>query len=260
MTRKRFDRTFLIVTLALGLGTTALAQEPPRIVSDRPRTDAAADELVCRVYSLTELGADAGLVAWAAETIPAVIEPGSWTQDGGRGVVRYYAPRRTLVVSHTAATHAKVKAFLAELQGGTTTGKTRSVSARPTSSVRRAGGVEPVPLSDELLPPSVSSYPVPPPQGRPKHLFHFLIRYEGEGIVDSSVVDLMRVQAGQQSQNAVQATSQSLLSGPKVPTSAPTTPSYTSVPPAATTLHPPMVMPVAPGTSYPPRPMPPAAD
>src|SRR5262249_32002953 len=37
-----------------------------------------------------------------------------------------------------------------------------------------------------------TAYPVPPPLQQPKHLFHLVIRYEGDGIVDSNVADLVK--------------------------------------------------------------------
>src|SRR5207244_8912884 len=40
--------------------------------------------------------------------------------------------------------------------------------------------------------PQAMPYAVPPPVGRPKHLFHFIIRYEGEGIIDSNVAELYK--------------------------------------------------------------------
>jgi hypothetical protein len=44
-------------------------------------------------------------------------------------------------------------------------------------------------------------YPVPSvPQ--PKHLFHFIIRYEGEGIIDSNVVDMLKINAGKRDRDA----------------------------------------------------------
>lgn len=252
MARTRLDRILFVSALTMSLGPTALAQELPRITSNRPTARNSAEELICQVYSLD---GEAGLVAWAAETIPAVIDPGTWTQDGGRGVVRYYAPRRTLVVSHTAATHAKVKAFLAELKGNASASRRPIAAARAAQSVRPAGGVEPGPIDGDLLPPAMS-YSVPPPHGRPKHLFHFLIRYEGDGIVDSSVVDLMRVQSGQQSKGT-ESTTPSALAGaiPVVPTCEART--LTPVMPAPA---PPLVLPVVPGAASAPRNMPPAAD
>jgi hypothetical protein len=42
-------------------------------------------------------------------------------------------------------------------------------------------------------------YPVPPPARQPKHLFHFIIRYEGAGIIDSNVVKFMKAQSEQKS-------------------------------------------------------------
>ena len=38
------------------------------------------------------------------------------------------------------------------------------------------------------------SYPVPAPARPPKHLFHFIIRYEGNGVVDENVVKAVQAQ------------------------------------------------------------------
>src|SRR6266849_6810610 len=46
-------------------------------------------------------------------------------------------------------------------------------------TVRAAQGVQTGP----------GGYPVPIAPQTPKHLFHFIIRYEGEGIIDSNVVN-----------------------------------------------------------------------
>jgi hypothetical protein len=46
----------------------------------------------------------------------------------------------------------------------------------------------------EPAPVQPFTYPVPPPVAQPKHLFHFIIRYEGAGIIDSNVVRFMKAQ------------------------------------------------------------------
>src|SRR6516164_5898923 len=67
-----------------------------------------SQERTYTIYSLAELGEDADLGKWIAETIPDVIEPGTWK---GQGVLRYYAPKNILVVYHTPAVQAKVDGF-----------------------------------------------------------------------------------------------------------------------------------------------------
>src|SRR6516164_9421592 len=51
----------------------------------------AKDESVCRVYSLREMSQDPNFGWWVAKTIPEVIQPGSWSQAGGKNVLRYNA-------------------------------------------------------------------------------------------------------------------------------------------------------------------------
>ena len=49
-----------------------------------------------RIYSLADLGDDHNLSRWAAETIPEVIQPGTWSKES----LKYYAPAKVLVVCH----------------------------------------------------------------------------------------------------------------------------------------------------------------
>jgi hypothetical protein len=48
----------------------------------------------------------------------------------------------------------------------------------------------------ETAPAQTFSYPIPAAKQPPKHLFHFIIRYEGEGVIDSSVVGLFKAVYG----------------------------------------------------------------
>ena len=141
----------------------------------------------CKVYSLRDLEDDPNLCQWIAETIPDVIQPESWKQDGVK--LSYYAPSKILVVNHTSAVHAQVDEFLQNLK--------KSLSRQNAAANRdtRHSGVAPAQfaLKDPPRPAgpvqtNPASYPVPFPPQAPKHLFHFIIRYEGEGIIDSSVV------------------------------------------------------------------------
>jgi hypothetical protein len=66
-------------TRFLGIAALAVAlfaaQRQPALSQHSPN---AANDLTCKVYSLTELGDDPSLGAWVAETIPEVIQPDSW--------------------------------------------------------------------------------------------------------------------------------------------------------------------------------------
>ncbi len=137
-----------------------------------------------RVYPLGPLGADAGLARWLAETIPSVVEPESWKARGGPGVLTHHPAGNLLVVHHSAAVQAKVEAFLRDVQRGLAG---RGEAAAPAGVVQ--AGAAP-----GRLPEAALGYPVPAAVRPPKHLFHFIIRYEGEGIVDANVVDLVKAQ------------------------------------------------------------------
>lgn len=136
-----------------------------------------------KVYSLADLGDDPKLCAWVAETISHVIAPGSWANDwkgyrpdGAR--LSYYAPGKVLVINHTSAVHAQVDAFLTSLK--------KSLPAKRDPQVMQA---QFVPDARPIGPVTASqAYPVPYPPSAPKHLFHFIIRYEGDGVIDANVV------------------------------------------------------------------------
>ena len=158
-------------------------------------TATTANDRSCVIYSLTDMGYDADLGKWIAQTIPEMIEPSSWKEAGGVGVLRYYAPKNVLIVNHSAAVQAKVDTFFKKLK--TSLPKTSHTTAAASKRPSR-GQVVPadyhaaavVRTSNPL--PEPSSYPVPAPVKTPKHLFHFLIRYEGEGIIDDNVVKFMK--------------------------------------------------------------------
>jgi hypothetical protein len=72
----------------------------------------------------------------------------------------------------------------------------KSVPAKDSSYLNTAPS--PVRVS-ESVPAKKFTYPVPAPRTQPKHLFHFIIRYEGEGVIDASVVKLFKVLYGDES-------------------------------------------------------------
>lgn len=136
----------------------------------------------CKVYSLAELGDDPKLCKWIAETIPEMIQPTSWKVKDAK--LSYYAPSKVLVINNTPAVHAQVEEFLQGLR------KTlpQKASAKTDDKVTQAQFA----LQDTSRPVSAvqtgpTSYPVPMAPVGPKHLFHFIIRYEGEGLIDSNV-------------------------------------------------------------------------
>ena len=171
----------LSVVLALASARIGWSQVP-EIVEDSVETKA----VTCKVYSLADLGDDPKLCKWIAETIPEMIQPASWKQ--GDAKLSYYAPSKILVVNNTPAVHAKVDEFLQSLKKSLPPQK---ASARLDALLVPAQFA----LQDTSRPVSVvqtgpGSYPVPNTPVGPKHLFHFIIRYEGEGIIDSNVAKL----------------------------------------------------------------------
>src|ERR1043165_193181 len=141
-----FWRPALICTaLAFVIAPNTWAQGPPQ---SPPRSESS---LVCKVYPLGELGNDPSLGPWIAETIPMVIQPGTWNEtpspsktsyyvpELGTGrdknskqpaALRYYAPGKVLVVYHTQTVHKQVDEFLQSLHKTVSQDKTKS--AKPS--------------------------------------------------------------------------------------------------------------------------------
>ncbi|MBM3994868.1 MAG: hypothetical protein FJ303_12045 [Planctomycetes bacterium] len=118
----------------------------------------ASAQTVCRVHSLAEVGDDPSLGAWIASTIPQMIEPASWKA----GTLSYHAPTRVLIVNQTPAVHAKIADFI--------------------DGIKKANQPTIVPVHAEVAAPAKTNSAT-----SPKHLFHFIIRYEGNGTIDPSV-------------------------------------------------------------------------
>jgi hypothetical protein len=163
-----------------------------------------AQERTWVIYSLANLGDDPALGQWIADTIPQVIEPGTWKQAENSNmnqVLRYYPPKQLLVVYHSPAAQAKVRCFLKSVKGALPESKEGAVARRMTAAnerrVIRASHLAPAVMkaSRRLLPPATAN-PEPAPAAAPKHLFHFIIRYEGAGIIDDNVIKYMKIQAG----------------------------------------------------------------
>jgi len=166
-----------------------------------------------KVYALTDLGDDPGLGPWIAETIPAVIEPHTWKQGEGKFTVSYYPARRILVVYHTAEVQEKVQAFLHEVK------KNPPQDEGPGKHVKVATGpgVMPARFLTPVSTGEVSPYPVPPPLQQPKHLFHFIIRYEGAGIIDDNVVKAIQLYTKKDKEDGEKGSGNPTTSLPPVP-------------------------------------------
>ncbi len=186
---------------------------------------APAAEQTCVIYSLAEFGDDPELTKWIAETITEVIEPGTWHQAGTGGqkqVLRYYGPKQILVVYHTPAVQTKVDAFLKKMKqtlpGGTAHTTVAGKMAGKDPGVVRAKYQTPAPLPAANATPDASGgYPVPAASRPPRHLFHFIIRYEGEGVIDANVVKFMKAQSGSQPTPTLPAACVNGKQGPEPP-------------------------------------------
>jgi hypothetical protein len=178
--RRDVARILLALTLALAAAPAARAEEPTTVM-----------------YSLAELGDDPALAKWVADTITELVVPG---QVGtGSGAVSYFAPRKLLVVRHPLATHAEVEKFLAQVKKSLPgTVEKMPMPPMPPRVVLPAAYITPAALP--VAPPAAAkpdAYPVPPVGNKaPKHLFHFIIRYEGDGVVDDNVVKAIAAQSG----------------------------------------------------------------
>jgi hypothetical protein len=203
MALSRFIRptivTLFLSAVAFLIGRTQGQSAPPECTSRNPCQSCdfgTTNDDSCTIYSLKEMGHDAEFCKWIAETIPQVIEPGTWSRPETterKRVVRYYAPRQILIVYHTPAVQARVEGFLKELKKSSTEGfSTVRGTAAKNPEVFHADFQERAPANH--VPDQGSTYPVPPPAKQPKHLFHFIIRYEGAGIIDSNVADVIKAQ------------------------------------------------------------------
>lgn len=210
-----------VCALALGLGITF------SVFAGEKSEDS---DKKCRVYSLAEWGntrETASMGKWLAKTIPTVIDPDAW-QDSN--LVSYHSGSQILIVYQSDRVQAKVATFLKQVKknlphnhsargnGGFRESVPANTCLSPVSVNMVPARFEPaVPSTSVALPtpletPQVASqvstatpgnnipgtrefseaYPVPAQKKAPKHLFHFIIRYEGEGIVDDNVVKAIK--------------------------------------------------------------------
>src|SRR5205085_11399019 len=128
---------------------------------------------------------DADLCQWIADTIPHVIEPGSW-----HGMTVSYQPRLCVIAfSQTPAVHVKVDEFLHNLKKALPQQAIKSKAATSEPAlieprlVQAQFAASEVKSADPTGNNKSTAYPVPAPLKQPKHLFHFIIRYEGDGAI-----------------------------------------------------------------------------
>jgi hypothetical protein len=225
MPRFRFvGLTILALVLAATVIQTGWSEgdKPP------PAGEAGKDDCSGTVYPLRDLGDDPQLCPWIAETITRVIAPGTWGRAGAegkdKGTLSYYAPGKILVVRHTPAVQAKVRAFLDELKKSlpAENGKVKQ-AAGDDRGVVPSSYEEPVPVRAAAPRSLVPSYPVPARSPQPKHLFHFIIRYEGEGIIDDTVAGVLKELYGgkQAAKQDTEGTPCRSCSAPSAPLAAP---------------------------------------
>lgn len=185
MSRSRF---VLVVALSLAssfaVTRSAVSQQIlPAAVS------AKIEKATCCTYHLGELADDPNFAKWIADTLPEVIRPGTWNQS--ERVARCYGPARILVVTHTPAVQAEVDAFLKSLRSAMP--QARTTKATSTSAVMPALHLTATPLrAPEPVGPRQLAYPVPAASVQPKHLFHFIIRYEGEGSLSAPLAEVVK--------------------------------------------------------------------
>jgi len=173
-----------------------------------PAKPAQVDDqgLSCVVYGLGDFG-DEDFGAWIARTMTGVIQPSSWNEVGGSGVVSYYGPARMLVVYQTPAVHAQIDVFLKNVKKSLPPAKapmtaqavqypTSVIQAQHVAASEPGRAAAPAPAPTTATTPAAKPYPIPAPLQHPKHLFHFIIRYEGDGVIDANLASLAKSLVG----------------------------------------------------------------
>jgi len=205
MLRFRFATvTALSLALLATILQPAWSEEPTFELIRLPAQETKATkkcECTCTIYSLKEFG-DVTFGDWIAETIPQVIQPGTWNPagkaEGTKCFLSHYGRGQILLVYHTPAVQTKVQAFLDNLkkmiqeEKGNTGGQSGTSSRVDPAVVPAKIDVSVGSATDDRVKLPPSGYPVPAARKQPKHLFHFIIRYEGEGIVDDTVAGVLK--------------------------------------------------------------------
>ncbi len=163
-------------------GTTVTPTGPVRPLPAKRKVNDYPSLLKTKVYPLTNLGNDPSLGDWVSKTIPQMIRPDIWTEQGGNCRISFYGPGKILVVYADSTTHKEIESFLKKVKTSLPQGQPQQPGILKTT-FNPPPTIQPVRAANHSL-----SYPLPAPQNQPKHLFHFVIRYEGEGIIDDNVV------------------------------------------------------------------------
>jgi hypothetical protein len=179
------SRSIAITALVVALATAQLqavrSQSPDSHLRPAPPKD-----VTCVVYPLAGIGHDPGLPQWVAETIPSVVDPESWRLDGM--TISFHAASKVLVVRQSPTVHAKVKAFLADLKNAAHEENGAVHLRKP--SVMHAEFTQTAPA--KVPAGQGAGYPVPAPLSQPKHLFHLVLRYEGDGLPENAVESVVK--------------------------------------------------------------------
>jgi len=164
------------------------------------------DAYTCKAYPLREVFDSEEVCDWIAETIPDVIQPGSWkAQDSDqRGTVIYNPKAGVMVIYHTPDVHEQIGELLTSMRT-----MVRPADGTMSNVPAKQGNVVPAQFStaapatttakNDLTGPA--AYPIAPPLQQPKHLFHFIIRYEGASFPTLS--DLTKLVSGGEQTPAV---------------------------------------------------------
>ncbi len=164
-----------------------LAQDKPQAATASGSASKPAEPSNYRIYGLKGISNDAEFCSWVAETIPMAVQPETWRWAGGSGNLSYNAATKTLVVYHTSDVHTQVEAYLKSMK--------RTAIEEPAAlpaavkgqqaGVVRAQFTTPQTMQASETAPG-NSYLIPTPARQPKHLFHFVLRFEGDGAPDVS--------------------------------------------------------------------------
>jgi len=238
----RFALVLLTATVIVQVGRT-----------QTPNTPMRTDNAINKVYSLADLGDDPNLCKWIAESIPHMISPGAWNGQN----ICYYEPAKLLALHQPPEVHAQVEAFLANLR--------KSLPREKSAVAKRDAHVVPAQFNPNALTPqgaasASQAYPVPAALQTPKHLFHFIIRYEGEGIIDSNVTKFAQALAKASMGEGASSCNLIVPAAPPPPNAGPLAPAtyyppMNSTPPAAA-VNGPRTMPAADAPPIQSRPVP----
>ena len=216
---------FVALFLVAMHAPTGWSQSPRQSASSarEGRAQKSNDGNQCRIYDLSILGNDAEFCTWVATTIPTVIQPESWISMGGTGNISYFPPTKVLVVYHTADVQTQVDAFVKNMKKTVPTAKggAAAYNGVVAPDLIQAQYAVPKLIQTSEASPS-ASYVIPTPAKQPKHLFHFIIRYEGDGVTEANNPDKAKAEdsANSSLEQAQIALAKALQTGDPTPLSA----------------------------------------